>query len=648
MDNDTDDGQEVCQMTKQKKRLLKIVGKLYKVDLTELCDKFSVCKSGNKVVIRNRIIDLINEESKSQNDNKWIDIRKNVKKVYKNNDKIKKSPKKSKKKKKKIVSETPSKSQSNTETVVNNENSNSQTTHTMSSTQQSSSQNNSTPNATITSQNPVVNPFPAHQPVNGIPSTSHTINGYSTHPLIMAPQPPLQSQPLICPPLRPPPLVPPSQMVSHNYYNSQNPHNNHFHPNFSSQPLNYSFNNIDNNNIYHGFSGPTNSTQCQQNNETNYPNFDSEFANPQSFDALIKQQKILFDQFSTSKQEMDVNNINGETTDSYDLPEQSLMNFEFKCLPKFNVIKNILEPKTIGSLSDIGVTVEFKIDLCDVQSNNMFIRHNSYENDLQKLLTNNCYQIQLRFSYINDINTRQQKDVVPEYLCIECNNKLIFASDQVKEQYICPINLSDDCIIGTNRVRFWMSKEKYTFLMPCLYEISLVKYETPETFLAKLKANPSQFLISDITKQLIKSRHESQSQDDIIINIANTSTKVKLICPLSCCRLETPCRTNNCKHIECFDAFSFFKANEYRYDWICPICQKEANFDSLRVDGFFTDVLYHTDNDITEIFVKSNATYDIQNVTAKCDSPLIIELDDEEDTCDFSVVEDADGCIVID
>ena len=65
-----------------------------------------------------------------------------------------------------------------------------------------------------------------------------------------------------------------------------------------------------------------------------------------------------------------------------------------------------------------------------------------------------------------------------------------------------PFDLSEWCVLGPNTVRFWMSKEKYTFLMPCLYEVSIVSFETPETFLYKLKANGAQFLGSQTTKDL--------------------------------------------------------------------------------------------------------------------------------------------------
>ncbi len=107
---------------------------------------------------------------------------------------------------------------------------------------------------------------------------------------------------------------------------------------------------------------------------------------------------------------------------------------------------------------------------------------------------------------------------------------------------------------------------------------------------------------------LVKLKRE-QSLDETAINITVTdiNTKTKLICPvsrillisicisyfvneflsqkLSCRRIETPCRTTNCKHIECFDGYSFFKMNDFKYDWVCPICQTSASFDLLRIDG---------------------------------------------------------------
>ncbi len=42
-----------------------------------------------------------------------------------------------------------------------------------------------------------------------------------------------------------------------------------------------------------------------------------------------------------------------------------------------------------------------------------------------------------------------------------------------------------------------------------------------------------------------------------------------------------------CRHIECFDAITFFKINESKslLNWKCPICNVPASMETLRIDG---------------------------------------------------------------
>ena len=62
---------------------------------------------------------------------------------------------------------------------------------------------------------------------------------------------------------------------------------------------------------------------------------------------------------------------------------------------------------------------------------------------------------------------------------------------------------------------------------------------------------------SDFTKALIKEKLKDQDQE-----IATTSCKVTLACPLGKMRMSLPCRATSCDHLQCFDAALYLQMNE--------------------------------------------------------------------------------------
>jgi hypothetical protein len=61
----------------------------------------------------------------------------------------------------------------------------------------------------------------------------------------------------------------------------------------------------------------------------------------------------------------------------------------------------------------------------------------------------------------------------------------------------------------------------------------------------------------DFTKALIKEKLKDQDQE-----IATTSCKVTLACPLGKMRMNLPCRATTCDHLQCFDAALYLQMNE--------------------------------------------------------------------------------------
>ena len=90
----------------------------------------------------------------------------------------------------------------------------------------------------------------------------------------------------------------------------------------------------------------------------------------------------------------------------------------------------------------------------------------------------------------------------------------------------------------------------------------------------------------DYTVALIKEKLADKDQE-----IATTSCKVSLACPLGKMRMNFPCRASTCDHLQCFDAALYLQMNEKKPKWICPVCNKPAFVDNLLIDGFFTELI---------------------------------------------------------
>merc|ERR1739848_40884 len=74
-------------------------------------------------------------------------------------------------------------------------------------------------------------------------------------------------------------------------------------------------------------------------------------------------------------------------------------------------------------------------------------------------------------------------------------------------------------------------------------------------------------------------------------DVAVSSLKVTVSCPLGKMRMRVPCRPQTCSHLQCFDAATFLQMNERKPTWNCPVCDSKANYSDLLIDGYFQEVL---------------------------------------------------------
>ncbi|KAJ7419591.1 E3 SUMO-protein ligase PIAS1 [Pitangus sulphuratus] len=155
--------------------------------------------------------------------------------------------------------------------------------------------------------------------------------------------------------------------------------------------------------------------------------------------------------------------------------------------------------------------------------------------------------------------------------------------------------------------------------------VYLVKQLSSTVLLQRLRAkgirNP------DHSRALIKEKLTADPDSEI----ATTSLRVSLLCPLGKMRLTIPCRALTCSHLQCFDATLYIQMNEKKPTWVCPVCDKKAPYEHLIIDGLFMEILkFCTDCD--EIQFKEDGSW----------APMRSKKEVQEVTASYNGV---DGCI---
>lgn len=225
-------------------------------------------------------------------------------------------------------------------------------------------------------------------------------------------------------------------------------------------------------------------------------------------------------------------------------------------------------------------------------------------------------QAQLRFCLLE--TSCDQDDNFPPSICVKVNGKVCSLPNPIPtnkpgvepKRPNRPVNITHLCKLSPSTANTLTISWASEFGRGYVVGVYLVKRLTSSQLLMKLRARGIRN--SDHTRALIK---EKLSQDNDS-EIATTSLRVSLMCPLGKMRMQVPCRANTCTHLQCFDASLYLQMNEKKPSWICPVCDKPAIFESLEIDGLFT-----------EIFKKSPESNDIQFHANGSWSPLTIKTE---------------------
>ncbi|CAI9613021.1 unnamed protein product [Staurois parvus] len=217
-------------------------------------------------------------------------------------------------------------------------------------------------------------------------------------------------------------------------------------------------------------------------------------------------------------------------------------------------------------------------------------------------------QVQLRLCLAE--TSCPQEDNFPSSLCIKVNGKLFPLpgcapppkNGVEQKRPGRPLNITSLVRLSSavpNQVSIsWASEIGKNYSM----SVYLVRQLTSAVLLQKLKMkgirNP------DHSRALIKEKLTADPDSEI----ATTSLRVSLMCPLGKMRLTLPCRAVTCTHLQCFDAALYLQMNEKKPTWICPVCDKKASYESLILDGLFMEILNHC-SDVDEIQFQEDGSW---------------------------------------
>ncbi|XP_053860553.1 E3 SUMO-protein ligase PIAS2-like isoform X1 [Vidua macroura] len=217
-------------------------------------------------------------------------------------------------------------------------------------------------------------------------------------------------------------------------------------------------------------------------------------------------------------------------------------------------------------------------------------------------------QVQLRLCLAE--TSCPQEDNYPNSLCIKVNGKLFplpgYASPPKngieQKRPGRPLNITSLVRLSSavpNQISIsWASEIVKNYSM-CVY---LIRQLTSAMLLQRLKMkgirNP------DHSRALIKEKLTADPDSEI----ATTSLRVSLMCPLGKMRLTIPCRAVTCAHLQCFDAALYLQMNEKKPTWICPVCDKKATYESLILDGLFMEILNEC-SDVDEIKFQEDGSW---------------------------------------
>ncbi|XP_015181365.1 PREDICTED: E3 SUMO-protein ligase PIAS3 isoform X2 [Polistes dominula] len=259
---------------------------------------------------------------------------------------------------------------------------------------------------------------------------------------------------------------------------------------------------------------------------------------------------------------------------------------KFKRLPFFDLMAELLKPSSLMPQGSVRL------------QENSFMFHLTPQQSTDIASSRDCrngskmdYMVQMRFCLQE--TSCEQEDYFPPNISVKVNGKICQLPNPIPtnkpgvepKRPPRPVNISPlvklSPTVGNQINVSWSSDFGRRYAIA----VYLVRKLSSSELLLRLKNKGVRH--SDYTRGLIKEKLNEDADSEI----ATTSLRVSLACPLGKMRMNTPCRALTCSHLQCFDASLFLQMNERKPTWNCPVCDKPALYDNLVIDGYFQEVL---------------------------------------------------------
>jgi len=261
----------------------------------------------------------------------------------------------------------------------------------------------------------------------------------------------------------------------------------------------------------------------------------------------------------------------------------------FISLPFYDIIDVLIKPTSLVQKTMSGY-----------QDTNLVYHLTPYQTQLitnSKNMVEYSVQVQLRFC-LSEVSSVQE-DLYPSRAKIIVNGKSCpvpgqpppNAQNQDPRKPHRPVNITSFSRLSPmqpNQVQVqWMPSD---LGQRHAATVHLVKTVQVETLIQQLDNRPIRSRAHSIAfiKEKLKTDPDSE--------IAMTSLKVSLCCPIGRTRMKIPCRANNCNHLQCFDGSLYIQMNERKPSWMCPVCNQKAYYKDLFKDGLFTSIINEAAN----------------------------------------------------
>jgi len=257
-------------------------------------------------------------------------------------------------------------------------------------------------------------------------------------------------------------------------------------------------------------------------------------------------------------------------------------------LPFYDFIAELVKPAMLGTQGSAGLQeANFQFTLKPNQATDI-----ASNRDIQVgAKMDYLYQIQLRFCPLEK-NKKDIADEFPPAIQVHVNGKTCQLPNPIptNKQGVepkrppKPLNISPLCRLSPLQPNTVTVKWRAEHGKGWVVSINIVLKNTADDLLSRLKARGTRE--ASFTRNLIKKKLSSDDDE-----CATDSIKISVLDALSKTKMKTPCRPSTCDHIQCFDASFFLQMNERKPKWKCPVCNKNALYDDIIIDGYYYDIL---------------------------------------------------------